>query len=317
MSFRISVGVAFGEDVRRIAREQIDGAIAETNGSAAGSHTERIHSVRKRCKKLRGLLRLVRPCLGDVYARENAYFRDAARVLAALRDTHVVLSAFDAVVGRFQSEFGPGTFEPLRRQLERPEPQATDLEPRLADVCGRMEAARGRIAEWPLDRTEGPEAWRPGFERIYRQARRALAAAYDAPTPERFHEWRKNVKYHWYHTRLLTPLWDQTVAGRVAAASTLGELLGLHHDLAVLRTTLVAQEMPGSTATSLRESFVALVDRHLAHLEATARPQGLRLFAERSSRIGSRYEKYWTVSLEEVRDPGAPIAQVSGIRMIG
>src|SRR5262249_9161848 len=135
MSFRISVGVAFGEDVRRIAREQIDGAIAESNGSAPGSHTECIHSVRKRCKKLRALLRLVRPCLGDVYTSENAYFRDAARVLAPLRDTHVLRAAFDAVVGHFQGELSPGTFEPLRRQLERPEPQATDLEPLLADGC--------------------------------------------------------------------------------------------------------------------------------------------------------------------------------------
>jgi CHAD domain-containing protein len=306
MSFRISVGVAFGEDVRRIACEQIDGAIADSKGSAPGSHTERIHSVRKRCKKLRGLLRLVRPCLGDIYARENAYFRDAARVLAPLRDTHVVLAAFDAVVDHFQGEFAPGTFAALREQLERPPGQVADLEHRLVDVSGRMEAARGRVADWPLDVAEGPEAWRPGFERIYRQARRALAAAYDAPTPERFHEWRKNVKYHWYHTRLLTPLWDQTVAGRVAAASRLGELLGLHHDLAVLRITLAAQ---GNGTGSLRESFGALVDRHLAHLEATARPHGLRLFAEKPSRIGSRYEKYWTVSLEEVRGPRAPIGR--------
>ena len=310
MSYRISVGVAFGEDVGRIAREQIDGAIAESNGSAPGSQTEWIHSVRKRCKKLRALLRLVRPCLGDVFTSENKYFRDAARVLGPLRDTHVLLAAFDAVVGHFQGEFDPGTFEPLRRQLERPDRQVTDLETRLADVCARMEAARGRVADWPVDGPEGPEAWRTGFERTYRQARRTLAAAYEAPTPERFHEWRKNVKYHWYHTRLLTPLWERTVAGRVAAASTLGELLGLHHDLAVLRTTLIPQGMQGSGARSLRESFAALVDRHLAHLEATARPHGLRLFAEKPSRIGSRYEKYWTVSLEEVQGPGAPVGRV-------
>src|SRR5262249_12296738 len=189
-------------------------------------------------------------------------------------DTHVLLAAFDAVVGHFQGEFGPGTFEPLRRQLERPDRHATDLEPRLADVCDRMEVARGRVADWPLDGAEGPEAWRTGFERTYRQARRTLAAAYEAPTPERFHEWRKNVKYHWYHTRLLTPLWERTVAGRVAAASTLGELLGLHHDLAVLRTTLVPQGMQGSGARSLRESCVALGGRDLTQLEASAESRG-------------------------------------------
>src|SRR5262249_20113618 len=163
MSYRISVGVAFGEDVRRIAREQIDGAIAESNGSAPGSLTERIPSVPKRCKKLPALLRLVRPGLGNVFPSENAYFRDAARVLAPLRDPHVVLAAFDAVVSRFQGELGPGTFEPLRRQLERPERQVTDLEIQLADGLGRMEAARGRVAAWPVDVAEGPQACRPGL----------------------------------------------------------------------------------------------------------------------------------------------------------
>ena len=305
MSFRISAGEAFGEEVRRIAREQIDGAIAESNGSATGSNAERIHSVRKRCKKVRGLFRLVRPCLGDAYASEDAHFRDAAKVLAPLRDSHVVLAAFDVVVGQFQGEFSPGTFEPLRRRLVRPEGQLTELVPRFADVCGRMQAARGRIADWPLDGVEGPEAWRRGFERTYRQARRTLAAAYDARTPERFHEWRKSVKHHWYHTRLLSVLWDQTVSARAGAANTLGELLGLHHDLAVLRTTLVRTGIPASRAGSLRGSFIALVDRHLTHLEETARPHGLRLFAEKPSRIGSRYEKYWTVSLEEVQGRAA------------
>ena len=310
MSFRISVGVALGEDIKRIAREQIDGAIAESNGSAAGSNAERIHSIRKRCKKLRGLFRLVRPCLGEAYARENEYFRDAARVLAPLRDTQVGLAAFDAVVGQFQGEFSPGTFEPLRRRLVRPEAQLTDPEPLLADVCGRMEAARGRMADWPRGGAEGPQAWRSGFERTYRRARRSLAAAYDERTPERFHEWRKSVKYHWYHTRLLSPLWDQTFAARASAANTLGELLGLHHDLAVLRTTLAPTGMRASRAGSLRNSFIALIDRRLTHLEETARPHGLRLFAEKPSQIGSRYEKYWAVSLEEVQGRGAAVGQV-------
>lgn len=310
MSFRISVGVGFGEDVRRIAREQIDAAIGESNGSAAGPSAERVHSVRKRCKKLRALLRLVRPCLGDVYASENAYFRDAARVLAPLRDSQAVLAAFDTVVGHFQGEVSPGTFEPLRRQLVGPEGHLTNLEPQLAGVCDWMKEARRRVADWPLEGAEGPQAWRAGFERTYQRARRALAPAYEAPTPERFHEWRKSVKYHWYHTRLLSSLWNQTIAGRVAAASTLGELLGLHHDLAVLRATLVSTGRSGSLAGGLGESFVALVDRRLTDLEATARPHGLRLFAEKPSRIGSRYAKYWTVSLEEVQGRGAAVGQI-------
>jgi CHAD domain-containing protein len=306
MAFRVSPGAPFGEDIRRIAREQIDGAIAES-GDASIADGERIHSIRKRCKKLRGLLRLVRPCLGSAYGRENTYFRDVAQVLAPLRDMNVVLAAFDAVVGHFDGEIVPGMFAPLRRELARRRRQPKDLAARFADVRSRMEAARKRVADWPLD-AAGPEVWRGGFESTYRQARRALPAACQVPTAERFHEWRKSVKYHWYHTRLLSPLWDQELAARAEAANALGELLGLHHDLAVLRATLVGRRAAGSAA-GLKNWFVALIDRHQAHLESTARPLGMRLFAEKGSRIGSRYEKYWTVSLGEVEGRGTAVPQ--------
>src|SRR5215475_2007881 len=82
---------------------------------------ERIHSIRKRCKKLRGLLRLVRPSLGDTYERENAYFRDVARALSPLRDVHVTLAAFDAVLAHSDGEVERGRFAPLRQRLMGPD----------------------------------------------------------------------------------------------------------------------------------------------------------------------------------------------------
>src|SRR5262249_59819285 len=89
------------------------------------------------------------------------------------------------------------------------------------DGGGGMDAARERLADWPLDDAAAPEAWRGGFERTYRQARRGLAAAYRAPTVEGFHEGRKSVKYHWYHTPLLAPLLDQALAAPDEAAHRL------------------------------------------------------------------------------------------------
>jgi CHAD domain-containing protein len=297
MAFQISGEVPFADDIRRIAREQIDRAVSESRDRSTPDD-ERIHSIRKRCKKLRGLLRLVRPSLGDTYGRENAYFRDVARALAPLRDVHATLAAFDAVLAHSDGEVERARFAPLRQLIGR-EGRLADAASRFADVGGRMEAAGECVAAWPLHDATGPEAWRSGFERTYRQARRSLAAAYREPAAERFHDWRKRVKYHWYHLRLLSPLWERAVAARAEAANGLGELLGLHHDLAVLRETLVGPAS-ADVGAGLAGSFVALVDRHRAHLEATARPLGMRLFAETPSRIGIRYERYWAAWSEEL-----------------
>jgi CHAD domain-containing protein len=305
MSFRILPGVPFGEDIRRIALELIDGAVVDCSARPAPD-PERIHSIRKRCKKLRALVRLVRPCLQDGYASENESFRDVAKVLAPLRDVHAVVAAYDAVVEHFDDEVDRATFEPLRRRLVKRARHRSRIEERLADVRNRMEIARERVLAWPLDDAAVPEVWRVGFERTYRRARKALATAYQEPSADHFHEWRKSVKYHWYHVRLLSPLWDVAFDARAETANALGELLGLHHDMAVLRDKLAGLAAAGGDGSSM-DSFLALVDRHQAHLEAAARPLGMRLFAEKASQIGARCEKYWAASQEELRGPGAPV----------
>ena len=64
---------------RRVAREQLSKAIREIEDRTLDTDST-VHQVRKRIKKLRGLLRIVRPGLGKVYKRENDSLRDAARL---------------------------------------------------------------------------------------------------------------------------------------------------------------------------------------------------------------------------------------------
>ena len=45
----------------------------------------------KRCKRIRGLLRIVRPCIGEIYKKENQYYRDLARKLSVSRDQHAAI----------------------------------------------------------------------------------------------------------------------------------------------------------------------------------------------------------------------------------
>jgi hypothetical protein len=69
--------------LRRIAREEIGAAIEDID-SAADLH-EAVHEVRKRLKRIRGLLRLFRPAF-PAYFAENAWFRDEAARLSELGD---------------------------------------------------------------------------------------------------------------------------------------------------------------------------------------------------------------------------------------
>jgi CHAD domain-containing protein len=240
MAFRLRNGDHVAEDVRRIAEEQVAGALADLS---AGDHEDpdTVHELRKRCKKVRAVLRLIRPALGHAYDVENAHFRDAARSLSPLRDAHTAIVAYDALLDHYHGEVQRRSFAAIRRGLvlaeERCKRNAADLEDRFARVRTEMEAARHRIDDWPIADL-GVGTWRDGFEATYRLARKAMAAAYDDPTPERFHEWRKAVKYHGYHVHLLRPMWDDQLRARGATADALSELLGAYHDVVVLGSTL-------------------------------------------------------------------------------
>ncbi|HEX6986240.1 MAG TPA: CHAD domain-containing protein, partial [Planctomycetaceae bacterium] len=105
MPYRLKRKESVADGVARAAREEAEKALAAVTGGGRPAD-ERIHDARTRCKKLRGLLRLVRPHLGDLYREENARLRDAARPLSAVRDAAVVLKAFDELArgGRLERE---------------------------------------------------------------------------------------------------------------------------------------------------------------------------------------------------------------------
>jgi CHAD domain-containing protein len=313
MAFRLPEGETVAEGVRLIAREQIDQAIVELSDRSLALDLA-VHEVRKRCKKLRGLLRLIRPCLGDSYPRENAHFRDAARVLSPLRDYQSIIDAFDALLDHFGDQIDRRAFGTVKRRLTRRRKQraerVTDVDERIAQVRCQMEAGRERVAHWSIDAT-GAEAWRGGFEQTYRRGRNAMALAYEAPSTEHFHEWRKQVKYHWHHTRILQPLWSDVLGVRGDAANTLGEMLGMHHDLAVLRATLL-DEREGFDQRAV-QAVLGLIDRRRTEFAASARPLGTRLFADKKARIGQRWVRYWDTWQEEQVARQAPESQPAAI----
>ena len=63
--------------VSRVAREEAEGALAQVHGD--GPLAPRVHAMRKAVKKLRGLVRLVRPVMRGA-AAENAALDGACKL---------------------------------------------------------------------------------------------------------------------------------------------------------------------------------------------------------------------------------------------
>ena len=83
---------------------------------------------------------------------------------------------------------------------------------------------------------------KPGLEKSYKRGRKAFAKTELDATPEMFHEWRKRVKYFWYHSRLLRGIWPEVMIVYIDFSKKLSDLLGDEHDLSVFRNLLSEEE---------------------------------------------------------------------------
>lgn len=290
MTFRLrrseSVEVAF----RRIALEQIDAMIADAEGNEAPDRIA--HSIRKRCKKLRALLRLVRGGFSGYRAEQRAV-RAVARRLAPAREASARVETLAALRGGADG-LARTDAHVLGDWLNASRSNALDAvahEEVHAAVRVALREQRDRVAGWTLEAT-GFDAVRDGLACTYRRGRRALRDAIEAPTPDRLHELRKRVKYHRVHLHLLRSAWPALLSAASADASRLGDVLGEHHDASILIDTL-RNELDRGTIGAAAARAVPLLEARMRTLERRALPLASRLFAEKPHAFERRMHAYW------------------------
>ncbi len=276
--------------LRRIALGQIEAARSELHSHHIGPH-KTVHQVRKRCKKLRALVRLVRPAF-SAYDKENTAFRDMARPLSAIRDKGALVEVFDRLHPLFSGAVDDGLLAAVRKGLEARKSalDVSEITDRLSDFEASLNKVARRARAWTLDAREY-DAIGEGLSRNYARARRELKAARADPDGEAMHEWRKQVKYHRLHARLVKAIWPAMMHAHIDVAEGLSEQLGEHHDLFVFRQLLDEGALigDGDAAETLRDLILARQES-LAH-EAFA--TGRFLFSETPSALKARWGGYW------------------------
>jgi CHAD domain-containing protein len=296
MAYQFKADETVAQGVQRLARNQIDQAVAELTDPTMDVH-ESVHQFRKRCKKIRALLRVVRDPLGEVYARENAWYRDRARRLSGARDVEAGIETTDHLIERFDQAPQRPLLDALQETLVARRDELTgeqeDLQPRIGAIVRDLRAARRRVGDWPLV-GGGFELVIDGLKRTYRRGGKALRQVEREPTPEAFHEWRKRVKYHWYHARLLRGIWPEVISGYRKALKQLADMLGTDHDLAVLKGRL--RDLDDSPLAPYdAEAIVELIDQRHAELARRVLRLGSKIYAEKPKRLARRFGRYWRI----------------------
>ena len=299
MGYSLKPNESVESGVRRIAQEQLKAALEELQSDELERH-KAVHQVRTRCKKLRALVRLVRPVFAD-YELENAAFRDAAGSLSGVRDAESTIQAFDKLLKHYEEELENATFASVRAGLDQRRrkliKEDVDLDERLEKVAHNLKAAHERAGDWSLQ-SKGFDAIEDGLIKTYRRGRDAMAAAYEDRTAENFHEWRKRAKYHGHHVRLVREVWKSLMKQRSKALKELTDLLGDDHDLAVLRQLLLEDPDTFGKCRTV-QATIGLLDRRRLELQDQAESLGKRLYAGSPKKVGQRTRRYWKVWRKE------------------
>lgn len=296
MAYRLKRGESVPDGIKRIVIEEIDSATDRLQRCGPKDRDEAIHEARKSVKKIRGAMRLLQPELGNIYSDENARFRDLGRRLSELRDAQAVIEVFDAVAQQYAGTLQKNALAAIRGGIEsakQEKEQSIGVTALIKTAIGALRGARKRITGWPLAR-DGFAAIAPGLKLTYRRGRAALTKARGASNPIAYHDFRKRVKDHWYHIRLLESLWTEAQQARESSLQDLETWLGEDHNLVVL-CDQIQKEPDKYGAQEYINLFLTLAAQRQKELRENSIALGYRLYEEKPREFVRRMEKLWDV----------------------
>lgn len=291
MAYRIKVDVPLEKSFRRIGEEQFEMAerrlIEDPNVEIA------VHSARKAVKRLRAMLRLVRPGMaaGD-FKRENERLRDIGRAMAQRRDEDVLRETVAKLMTvKSVGKLMPESFsDRLGAVLEarRSEARQTMETVRVAKALGK---ARRKFEQIALD-IDTFDVVADGVAQTYGKGQSAYGMAMVSPTVEHIHDFRKSVQRHWRHMQLISPLWPQVFKARAGLAREISELLGRDHDIAAVMV-LIEDECGTLGIERVRARLVKACAKQQFQLRQSAWVRAEVLYGGEARHWRRVLPKYW------------------------
>lgn len=298
MSYVFDIGASLEDNLRRVAGEET--ASARKSLSKIDQDPEEVvHDLRKRMKKVRGLLRLFRSGLGKTYKAENAAARDIARGFSDIRDAQVMVGTVDLICAEDGAD--EAILAPLRdwaQKRRRRVLAAKGLKTRAANAREDLKALQDRSKGWKL--SGDPEAaLEAGLKKTLGRAAEGFDIARHGGSGELLHEWRKRVKYHRYHCRLIAPAWPDAILARESLADEVAEAIGTDRDLLVLRQTMAASAsaLPKETVHLAGMLSLQLGDR----LRLQALAEAPKLFVNQADAEAHRMATWWALAAANAR----------------
>lgn len=293
-SYRLDIHHSLTDNVRRIMGAQIDKALTEL--STPNPRVTTIHETRKCLKRIRALLKLVRPGLDPkVYRNENNRFRNIAKALSHARDLDVLKHTL-LILTTTSDDDAKTSLDLVRKNVEKThKTMAAITDTAVAETKQALADAKRLYQQFEFE-DDTFAALQKGLEKCYGEARSAQRKAFLTAKDEDFHDWRKPVQLHWRQMSLFLDAWPDLFRARLELARTLSQHLGDDHDLAVLSAFVQTRVASGDLSQDVARTLEILTKRHQLRLREVASPLGQMLFQQSAKAHANYVFSIWQIS---------------------
>jgi CHAD domain-containing protein len=261
-----------------------------TQSSSSPIDEEATHQIRTTIKRLRALLRLIRPGLEpSFFEQENDRLRTAAQILSSARDSEVARDTLKAlpINDHPRQEAVDAALSGLEPRIQREKAH----KPNLTELKEDVQETRSRFRRVKLQGTE-PQIIERAIRKVYRQGRQRMKDAIRTDEDAAYHRWRIRAKNLYYELQFLEAVWPKPLRRMVSRLSKLQDRIGLDHDLVVLRAELKkTPEAFGGKETVGR--IVSCLDNQTRKLRRSAVPLGRKIWRKKPKRFARQLARYW------------------------
>jgi CHAD domain-containing protein len=270
------------EDLVRFAVERIR--------NPTGDRVEDLHFVRVTIKRLRAILRLIRPAIRKrAFQRENVRLRTAARRLSIARDADVAKQTLAILPFAKQREKDCATaaLDGFRKNGASETEMSTTMERTALD----LNQTKKNLHQLRISKPEW-QAIEPGVRKVYRQCRKRMKRALRRGDDEAYHKWRIRIKSLYYELQMLQSVWPARLTKMVAELNKLQDQIGADHDLVVLQKSLDRNPDRFGGSESVKRVLRTVKDKR-RKLRRTTDPLGKAILDQPSRSFVRELGQHW------------------------
>lgn len=216
----------------RISFQIILNCVDEINDKP-NNQDELIHTLRKRVKNLRTILKLLRKEFGSDFFKKNNYLlRDLNRRSASIRNHFALIKLIEF---NLQQANDVKITEALNLLLTRLKLDFDNIKKQTnyATLFSYYESQLNNFSGNLKRLKESQNKFgniKFGFAKIYQEGKELLKVCSANPSSENLHEWRKSIKDFYYITLSLSPIWKPVYETYAKEIKIVSDNLGMIND---------------------------------------------------------------------------------------